>query len=1034
MSIWSFFIDRAKVTWLLIAAIIGVGLFSMVTLPRESNIDIQIPIGIVSTFSDGAEAKDVEQLITDVLEQEIAELEGVKEINSTSSRSFSSIAVEFDADEDIGDAIRSLRDKVAEAKSQLPSEANDPQVTEVRFTDQAVLTFSLAGDYSMSYLSESADEIVDRLEGVSGVSRVDVAGDLQQAYRVKLNKEKIDGLGLSVNGVINQIRAANVGLPLGNMKVDTFEYGVRLDNRITSIQNVKDIVVASSRDNGFITLEDIAEIKDDYEDREVTSKVMHRRNGELVAENAVTFSVFKTNTASLVNVVDDVKEVILEGGTDLIPPGVSYIEILDTAEFVDEDIKVLGTSAMQTIALIIAFLIIFLGARESLIAATAIPISFFIVFTWMSFIGMKLNGMVLFSLVIGLGLLVDTAIVITEGLHENIVRKKMSTREGALLAIKQYNKPLLSGTLTTIFAFVPMFLVSGVMGEYLRVIPTILIILLSASYIVAMFFVPAIATRWIVPKKEEKKSKWKIFRINEAFDVFSKRQEKKYRKLISTIVASKWKRRGFVAGVITAFILATVLPATGILKLSLFPNSDFDFFEIVVELPNGSQKNETEKIVNQIEQRVAKNDKVSHFVHTIGAQSSLRGGRDGGSSGGTTPHLAQLTIHLIDEEERGQKSFDIAKAMQDEMDEIAGAEIIVDHPTDGPPSGSPVEIRVSSDDISRVAVITEEIESILRAMPEVTSTSTSVERGAGEFLINPRRELLHLYGISEFEMATAVRAHLEDFEVEELLLGGDEVSLRVEIDKKVDNSTELSQVKVGREGIPLSEIADISIGSNISSIRHRDQKRFAFARADLVPEANTIEVVSAVQKKIENLDASGVEISYGGEVEDIQQSLNDLFTAMIVGVILISLVLVIQFNSYVQPLMVLSMIPCALIGVFTGFTLIGIPLSFMAFLGIVGLAGIVVNDAIILVDKANVAREETGNLMQAAVDGGAARMQPIFLTSLTTIFGMVPLIWVNEVWRDFALAVIFGLIVSTILALFLAPILYVSLQKEKDTK
>jgi len=1028
-TIWAFFISKHRFTNLIILLALFLGIFSIIQIPKESNPEIDIPFVIVSTPFPGASAEEVEELVTDIIEDRLLGLNGVKRVNSTSNEGFSNIIVEFNPETKTEDQENSVQDKVNEAKIDLPDKAEDPIVRKIEASDDPILMFSLSGPYNTIQLKKFAEDLKNEIEKIPDISEVNVIGGQEREIRIIVNKSSLNRYGLSISQVTNAIRQANADIPTGTIKTAGTEYVVRLAGRLNDIEDIKSIPIASIN-NTSILVKDVAEIIDDYE--EITSISRLSINGDNLLPS-ITITIKKSKGGNIIRLVDSVREIIDNAEKDFLPENINVEILLDLGEFIKRDLNKLTSSGIQTIFIIFILLYLFIGAREAFIASLAVPFSFFITFIFLSFFGYTLNFLSLFSLILALGILIDTAVVIIERMNVYINQYNKDPKEAAILTVHEFQLPLIVGTLTTVFAFVPMLLMSGIMGEYMKFIPITVTIVLLSSLFVGLAIIPALSAKRLKLKTDFVKSlivKNGIFKFfnsirNRIFNLFIYLTGR-YKRALIGLIENKKRQRVFFITVIILFFFSLSLPVTGVLKMNMFPPEDSDLFFISIKKPIGTLLEDTSKTIKDIENILLNDSNIKSFAVSIGRPLFF---------GGTGENFAEITINL--KKDRTERSPDMVEKYQDLFDELIDAEVSLIQLSSGPPSASPVDIGIRGDSLEELEILILELKEVLEDVPGTRNIKTSVEESKGEFVINIDRAKAQLFGVSTIQLAQVLSNAVQGTEATVLRNQGEEISVIVKynLDPININQGDTDTVDISalesltiatiKGDIPLSAFTSTELNAGRIGIKHEDGKRTlrltSFNEADVAP----VEIIQGFQNKISDLNIpAGIEVIYGGEQEDLEQSYNDMFKAMILAIFLIAGILVLQFSSYRQPLFVLISIPLSFIGVFPGLVLIDKFLTLPAIIGIVALAGIVVNNGIILVDMINKNRRKNMDKKEAIFNACTVRFRPIILTTITTIIGILPITFSSELWGGLGFTIIFGLTVSAALTLFMVPLLY----------
>ncbi|MBU0750343.1 efflux RND transporter permease subunit, partial [Patescibacteria group bacterium] len=545
LRFWKFFIDKHHFTILLLIVLVAGGVYSAIAIPKESSPEVQIPVGIITTILPGAGAEDVERLITDKIEDRVLGVERVSSVTSTSGDGVSSITVEFDAQADIDTSIQLLKDEVDKVKTELPSEAEDPVVTDVNFADQPILLVSVSGDLTPAELTKLGEEVQAEVERVKGVSSVSVSGVRSREVQVVVEQAKLRQFGLAPSDVTNAIRASGLASPIGSITVSGVEYAVRLEANLSQTSEVGNVVLRSPT-GAILHVRDVAKVVDGLEDPRTVSRVSVA--GE-PSKPALTFSVYKSRGGNIVETGDAVKEKVASlksgilSGTDTV---ISY----DAADDVQHDLSELTRVGFETTILVMIVLFATLGWRESLVAAVSIPLSFLIAFIGLAYAGTTINFISLFSLILAIGILVDSGIVVVEAIHTRLAHTN-NRRDAAIGAIREYGWPLIAGTFTTIAVFAPLFFLSGVTGKFIASIPFTVIFVLIASIFVALGLIPLIATYIVRPELS------RIEQIQEEYNIKAKQW---YQRFIRSILGNSKTEKRFLIGMGVLFVLALMLP------------------------------------------------------------------------------------------------------------------------------------------------------------------------------------------------------------------------------------------------------------------------------------------------------------------------------------------------------------------------------------------------------------------------------------------------------------------------------------------
>ncbi|MEX1112697.1 MAG: efflux RND transporter permease subunit [Candidatus Andersenbacteria bacterium] len=1011
---FSYFIRSYRVTFLIILALAVFGISTAVSLPRESTPEIEIPFGIVVTAYPGASARDVEELVTRPIEDALADLSGVKEITSSSSLGISSVNVEFNADEDLGDAIRRLREEVDKVRD-LPSDAIDSEVVEINFTNEPIISVGLSGVDDQRLLTIYAEDIAEEIETIPGVSNVVVVGSRQEEIVVRIQPQVLATRGISVSQILGALSGANINAPFGRLETSQFGYDLRIAGGFENVSDVAELPISASQ--GSVLLKDIAHVESTV--NETSSSARISVDGS-PATPAVTIQVFKQTGGNIIDIVDTVTAEVDTFVQEELPEDVVVSTFSDRASDIRKSLSDVTRSGIQTFIIVFLILWVFLGWKEAIIASTAVPFTFFISFIVFDLTDITLNGISLFSLILSLGLLVDTAIVIVEGIHAGAGRGDIE--ENAAGVLKQFQKPLTAGVMTTVAAFFPMLLVSGIMGQFLRTIPIVISATLLSSLFVALALLPAVAVsilkRWPVTHVEGNWFNTRFERFRTWYDGF-----------ITKALNNRRFQNRFIVTLVILMVLGLSLPFTGLLKTGLFPSVDIDFILGNVELPPGSRLEETEAVLTKIEADLREVDVIESFSLNAGSSTSFDLG--GGSS---SENLGSFFINL--KKDRNISSVELSDVLRKQLAGVSEAQIEIADISAGPPTAPPVEAKVVGPEIAELDRISQELVTLLEDIPGAIEVDRDLRFSAGAFEFTLNNEQLADAGLSPAVVAQALRTYVFGVEATTFLdQRNEEVSVQVQAPTEAvdtpDDIEALQLVTPGGQTVTLGQVADVALVSSVNTIRHRDRERTVTVTANVGEGSNPNAVSTELQQRVGSIQLpTGYHVIFGGEQQETEETFADLYRSMIIAVIAIMAILVIEFNSYRQPLIILIAIPLALIGVLFGLLILGGQLNFASFIGLVSLTGIVVNNAILLVDRMNTYVARGLRPEDAAKRSTHDRLRPIILTTITTAAGVAPLIWVDEFFRDLALTIITGLIFSTVLTLVLIPILYVRQQKK----
>lgn len=1021
-ALWNHLLDRRGLTWLIIVSSVLYGAYSLTAMRQESAPEVQVPFAIITTVFPGASPEDVERLVTNDIENAVGNIENIKALTSTSREGLSSVAVEFRADADMDASLQDVRDSVEKVRGELPDDASDPLVSDINFADQPVIIAAVSSDLTPADLKRFADDIKDRIEQLPGVARAEVSGVRDPEVTVIVRKEALLSFGLSLDEVTRAIALQNTTLPIGALETNGIDYTLSLASDITDPDEIASLPI-STRDGRTVSLSDIAFVAPGVEEPTTLSRV---QVGDAPAEQAVTFTVYKQRGSDVTTITDEVRALIekIDRESDTVTAYISY----DAGADIRRDLRELTRTGLEAVLLVMIALFATLGWREAIVAGVSIPLSILVAFIALNESGNTLNFISLFSLILSIGILVDSAIVITEAIHVNI-RKGNSNMKAARMAIHEYSAPLIAGTMTTVAVFLPLFTISGVTGEFIKSIPFTVIFVLLGSIIVALGMTPIIATVFL---KERASSP-----LEERQERYTEAIRAWYRTNIVRFIDNRTNKRRFVWSMAALFALSIVLPMLGIVRAQFFPRSDVDYVYLEIEEVQGTPLARTDLSVRAVEDALYDIPEIESFTTTVGRGSSFSDNAQSGS------RFASINVNLAKDRERS--SAEVLAAIESRVAEFRTFTVRVSEPSSGPPSGAPIKITFSGDDMAELKKAAARARDILGEISGTRDVRSSVEADASELVLSIDRTRAAELGLSPLTIAQTLRTAVHGTEATTITKGSDEIRVVVKVDLNpsfvTPGDTNTATIDALRElpipskngTILLGSVLDASLGSGNDVIEHDDRTRIVTVTASIAEGSFATEVSAEFSKRAEAELAlpAGIRMAVGGENEDVDQSFRDMFRALALGMLLVFVILIIEFNRYRHALFVLSVVPLSLIGVIAGLFFTDQPISFPAMLGFIALAGVVVNHAIILVDVFNRLREEHPHMSTRSIviEGGAIRLRPILLTKVTAIIGLVPLLFASDIWMPIAVAMIFGLAFTGVITLIFLPILYLKFCK-----
>lgn len=1094
------YLGNVRIVMLLLLTVVGLGLYSFFTLPRELNPEIKIPIVVVSTVLPGAGPEDVEQLITIPLEDRIKSVKGISTYSSVSQENVSSITIEFTSDVDPKQAetdIASEVDKVTD----LPEDATDPIVQAVDFQDSPVWTFSIIANGDKAGLARFAENLRDRIEEESIIDRVEVSGLDQREIQIIVSPEVVRELGISPITLSQSISSALSSYPAGSVQTRGSAFSVSLDQNITSVSDLRATRVSIG--GVSYSLEEIATIVESSSPGQADSL---RAAPDEEPEQVVTFYVYKT-TGSKIDEATLAAQEIVEAETAKYPQ-IQYNTIIDYSKEITDQFESLASNFGQTILLVFVVMLIFLGLREAFLASLSIPLSILITFSVMQATGITLSFISMFSLLLALGLLVDNAIVIISAINSYYRSGKFTPQQTGLLVWKDFFMALIGTNITTVWAFLPLLLATGIIGEFIKPIPIVVSTTILASALVGFFLTLPIALLILKPEIPRRvkvlgstlvfillaflllgalprelylpatesneqlaagfsvingllgivvpilafvaayillKAGMSMYKkagavVHERFKENPHREERlrqvvdngfisltrvgeAYRRRLEKVLNNTRARRIAVTLVVFFSIISYMLPAMGLVKNEFFPAEDSDILYVQIELPSGTNAGTAEAEAFRVANQLRTTEELEFITAEVGRAAPT------GFGGGGANNLVLFTLNLTPTDERDATSTQIAETLRKEFAAYTTGTLSVVELSGGPPAGSDIQISYLGADLQQLDTFAQQTKTYLETVPGVNNIDQTIKSGTSKLVFVPDRTLLAEYGVTEQTIGLWLRTLASGFEIDQLKIDGTDYDIVFRLNSTIENPEDLSAITIPTQNnglVPLLALGRVELRSNPTIINREEGRRTIAVTAGVQEGFNIPEIGAQLEQWADselNLPP-GYEWKTGGVNEENNRSVQSIIQAMGLSAVLILITLVLQLGSFRKAVIVMLVIPLALSGVFVVFGITGIPLSFPALIGMLALFGIVVNNSIIIVEKINQNLEVGFPLDQAISDASAQRLEPIVLTSLTTIIGLVPITLSDPLWQGLGGAIIAGLTFSGAMMLFFIPVVY----------
>lgn len=1030
MGIIEFSLKRSLLMNLLMVLVIFIGAFKVYQMRREAFPSIDFDFLTISTSYPGASPKESELYVTTPIERELKAVSGLKEKTSISIKNLSLIVLKLDPDLDEGKKRKTIDEvqRAVDRVSDLPEDLPDPPIVkEATSGDFPIMDIAIYGDLPYDKIHEIADKLADKIENIAHVSAVRKRGFREKEFWIEVSPNKLKRYNLPLTAIIAALKARNINLPGGAIEAEKGEILVRTIGEVKNIEEIKNIVLRSNASGIIIRIKDVAEVRSTFEDR----KEILNTNGA----NSINLQVIKSSTGDIITLVDKAKKITENHLSSLNGKKAKAAYVNDMSFFVRNRLGVLLNNGIVGIVLVLFSLLLFLTPGIGVVTAFGMPVAFLGAVAWMGFSGMTINLLTMFGMVIVLGMLVDDAIIVAENIWQHYEGGE-SPYDAAIKGTSEVFWPVTATILTTIAAFSPLLMISGILGKFIRHLPMVVIIALGMSLLEAMLILPTHAYEAL--RYRERRLKKKNISSEKAEE--GKSRNRIFHYLVEHYAtALQWvlkQRYVFIFSIVAVF-LGSVGFAYIKMPWILFPSEGIEAFFIRADLPVRNSLVKTSEKFTILEKMVKQlpENELLDYVSQIGRQQRDAG--DPFTQIGT--HLGQIQVFLTPEKKRQRSASEIIDDLRPKIEKLAKkngfTQVQFEKVRQGPPVGAPVAIRIRGENLEEIDKISDVIQEKLKTFEYVSDVNKNFRQGKDELkiLIDDKRAASSLLTVDD--IARHVRTAFAGSIASYVRNGKERIGIRVRYRKSDRRMLKtLDNILIpNKQGnlIRLDKVAHLERGPGVNAIFHRDNIR-SIKITTAIDEANTTsekvnKALAPYLKKIGEKHPN-VTLEAGGEWEETNESMASLREAAAIAMGLIFLILATQFGSLTQPLVVMASIPFGIIGIIWAFFLHDIPLSFLGMIGAIGLTGVVVNDSIVLVDFINKAREKGMGVAEAIIYAGKRRFRAVWLTTLTTVFGLLPLVYgiggVDKFLQPAAIALAYGLIFGTVLVLFFVPSLY----------
>ncbi len=1131
-------VNNRTSVFVIIGLIILFGVSSYILMSKESFPEIKMPTIYVGTPYPGNSPLDMETLVSRPIEKELNSITGVKSIQATCIQDFSTIIVEFDLDIPAEEALLDVKDAVDRAKTDLPNDLPaDPNVFELDFSDFPMMNINVTGIDDLDKLNEYAEYLQEEIEKLPEISAADITGVPDKEVSIQVDVFKLEARQLSFRDIEEAIGYENATISGGDVLSDGMRRNVRIVGEFKNVDDMLDIII-SNQNNAIVYLRDVADVAFGYADRTSYARssdvavndneeedVIRMKYEQKPLKPVVMLDIKKRSGENLLDATDKIKAIIADANKNKFPADVTVIPLNDQSKFTRSMLDNLNNSIIAGVILVVLVLQFFLGLRNALFVGVAIPLSMFMGFMILGFSGVTLNIMVLFSLILALGMLVDNGIVVVENIY-SYMDEGYSPMRAAKEGVGEVAWPIITSTATTLAAFLPLLFWNDIMGEFMKYLPITLIIVLASSLFVALIINPVLTSVFMkIDDPNEKTNHLKVIigsllLIGASVALYATGQASANQRilggilgalgvtiLVNTYILSKLATlfqnyvlplleriyRAFVrlalkgimpilffAGSLALMMGSITLLTNSGLRIEQFPINEPRTVFIFIEQPIGADITKTNAFTAEIEQLVIKTvEPYKNIIESVmGQVGEGTSDPNAGPQQGSSPNKSRVTVSFVDYQFRGGVSTtDVMREIREAVTGFPGVQIVVGKDSSGPPTGPPINIEITGENFDRLLGLSADVRKFLNEanVPGVEELKIDLETGKPELLIDIDRDKARRFGLNTSQIASTVRTAIFGKEISKFKDGEDDypIQLRFNEDARYNLPTILNQKITFRNNqgklmqIPISAVASVQYASTYGSVKRKDLNRVVTIYSNVTEGANGTEIVNQYKNLLADYEMpSGYDLKFTGEQEDQQESMAFLGRAMLIAVFLIFLILVIQFNSLAMPFVILMSVILSTIGVFLGYSIFRMDfIVIMTGIGIISLAGVVVNNAIVLIDYINLVRnrqrEDLGladnerqtkaQVVDAIVEAGSKRLRPVLLTAITTVLGLVPLATGMNInfftllsdfdaqlyfggdnaifWGPMAWTVIFGLAFATFLTLVIIPVMYLMIDR-----
>ncbi|MFH1594202.1 MAG: efflux RND transporter permease subunit [Candidatus Omnitrophota bacterium] len=1019
MKIAEFSVKNSLFVNLLSLFFLVVGIMAVFNLNKEVFPNVSFDMALVSVGYPGATAEDVEKLIAIPIEKELKGVDDIDEISSMSSNNFCTIYLKMNPNASDKNKVVNDIQRAVDRVRDLPGDANDPLVEEINMKLTPIIEVALSGAADEFQLQRYADSLESIILDIPEVAKVQRKGWRDREIWIEVDPDKLKNYYVSTEEIKQALKLRNINIPAGTMRGHEVEYNIRTTGEFLTSKDIEEVVIRANDAGNWLKIKDVARVVDSFEDESEITKSFGTK--------AIDLIILKKEREDAIELVAKVKDAIRQFKAT-VPESMHVYTLNDMSLYIKRRLNILKNNALIGFILVIVCLLIFLSRRVALFTALGIPLSFSMALGFMLATGMSINMMTMFGLVIVLGMIVDDGIIIAENAYRYI-ESGMDPKTAAIKGTTEVMAAVTTTILTTIVAFLPLAFMTGIIGKFVRSIPVVVIVALLASLFEAFIILPSHIADFVRPARDKKTKKV----ISQKDKPWFRKLLNGYTRVIKLAITYRYKTMGVFILAVISLIIAMKLW----LGVVAFPQRGVEEFYLRAEAEIGTSLNKTAKLSRSLEEIIESlpKNELDSYTTTIG---TIFEGRTMDPYTRRGSHLVQVNAYLTAESSRDRDAFQIVDSLRGKIEEVEGFEkVYFEQVAHGPPVGKAVDVKIKGEDYKVLSQIAEEYIVLLKTLDGVTDIDTDYKFGKEEISMEIDEEKATRAYLTVMDIAMAVRnavgggmaTSIKQLKAEEEI----DVLVRFPEDKRSE-TTLFKEISIpNRFGklINLEDVATFKREKRLESFKHLDGKRALRVTASVDEKTMTSRKVNSIlKKKFEDIESRflGYTVIYGGEEKDTQESFANLFKAIMIALFLIFLILATKFNSLVQPVIIMLTIIFGVSGALLALLLHNMPFSFMAFLGIVGLVGVIVNDSIVLVDFINKLRLSGKDRMESIIEAGRLRLRPVILTTITTVFGLAPVAYgiggLDPFLQPAALTLSWGLFFGTPLTLIFIPCVY----------